>query len=179
MESILKILETRFKNNMHRHPNVSWDIVVKMIEKDPSKIESLSNMEKTGGEPDVIFYDPDHAKLIFMDCSKETPKGRRSLCYDNDALIGRKKFPPKDSALNLSETMGVELLNQEDYLYLQTLEPVDLKTSSWILTPKEIRELGGALFCDNRYNKVFTYHNGADSYYEARGFRTKLVFVER
>lgn len=173
-QEIIKILQIRFEQNMNRHKGIKWVEVQTKLEADPGKLWSLNEMEVTGGEPDVVSYDKKSDEYIFYDCSAESPKGRRSLCYDEDALESRKQHKPKDSALNMAAYMGIELLNEEQYRYLQTLGEFDLKTSSWIVTPGNIRELGGALFCDRRYNTVFTYHNGAESYYAARGFRASL-----
>lgn len=173
-QEIIKILQIRFEQNMNRHKGIKWVEVQTKLEADPGKLWSLNEMEVTGGEPDVVSYDKESGEYIFYDCSAESPKGRRSLCYDEDALESRKQHKPKDSALNMTAYMGIELLNEEQYRYLQTFGEFDLKTSSWIVTPGNIRELGGALFCDRRYNTVFTYHNGAESYYAARGFRASL-----
>jgi len=159
---------------MDRLLGLKWENVQAKLEANPKKLWSLSQMEATGGEPDVVAYDKVTDTYVFFDCSPESPKGRRSLCYDEKALISRKEFKPKDSATNLAKTMGVELLNEEEYRYLQTLGKFDLKTSSWIETPVEIRKLGGAVYQDRRYNHVFLYHNGAESYYAVRGFRTSL-----
>lgn len=171
---VLNILKDRFEKNMQRHSGLLWIDVYKKLENNESKLNSLKQMEETGGEPDVIGYDKDKDEFIFLDCSKETPGGRRSICYDNEALISRKKFPPKDSSVGLANKMGIELLSVDDYHKLQELGEFDLKTSSWVATPDKIRKLGGALFCDRRYDTIFTYHNGADSYYSSRGFRGKL-----
>lgn len=171
---VLNILKDRFEKNMQRHSGLLWIDVYKKLENNESKLNSLKQMEETGGEPDVIGYDKDKDEFIFLDCSKETPRGRRSICYDNEALISRKKFPPKDSSVGLANKMGIELLSVDDYHKLQELGEFDLKTSSWVATPDKIRKLGGALFCDRRYDTIFTYHNGADSYYSSRGFRGKL-----
>ncbi|MDL2311125.1 DUF4256 domain-containing protein, partial [Peptostreptococcaceae bacterium OttesenSCG-928-C18] len=169
------ILEMRFKENMHRHEGVKWENVVEKLQDNPSKLWSLNEMEFSGGEPDVVEWDFELNEYIFYDCSKETPKGRVSLCYDDEALELRKKNKPSGSALGLAKTMGIEILSEEEYKKLQEVEEVDLKTSSWIKTPDDIRKLKGALFCDRRYNHVFVYHNGADSYYSSRGFRGKVV----
>lgn len=171
-EEILNILKIRFEKNMNRHKDLNWkDIYNKLIE-NKNKLEILIKMEETGGEPDIVSYD--NGEYVFYDCSKETPSGRRSICYDDEALKSRDKFPPENSAIEMAKGIGIELLTEEEYRYLQTLVEVDLKTSSWVKTPSEIRELGGAIFCDRRYNNVFTYHNGADSYYSVRGFRGSL-----
>lgn len=169
-ESLLETLEERFKGNMHRHPTLKWEVLLEKLEEAPDKLWSVNEMERTGGEPDVVGD-----SYVFMDCSKESPKGRRSLCYDRSALEARKKNPPKNDIKTMASEMGVELLTEEEYRMLQTIEEFDLKTSTWIETPAKIRDLGGALFCDRRYDTVFTYHNGADSYYASRGFRAKLV----
>lgn len=171
---LLGILETRFEKNMPRHKGLKWADVQARLEKQPEKLWSLQQMEDTGGEPDVISYDKKTGEFTFCDCSAESPKGRRSLCYDAAALASRKEHKPADSALNLAEEMGIELLNEEEYRVLQQLGNFDLKTSSWLLTPQAIRERGGAIFGDRRYDTVFIYHNGAESYYAARGFRGSL-----
>lgn len=169
MENILK---ERFEKNMQRHPNIKWeDVEVKLT---PEKLNLLKGMEDTGGEPDVVKYDRETNEYIFFDCSVESPIGRRNVCYDHIALEARKKFKPGDSALNMAKTMGIEMLNEGEYMYLQTLGEFDKKTSTWLLTPDEIRKWGGAIFADRRYNHVFIYHNGADSYYASRGFRGSL-----
>lgn len=170
-EALINTLQKRFENNMHRHENIEWPKVLEKLESNPEKFWSLYQMERTGGEPDVIGYDEHTDTLIFCDCCKETPKGRRSVCYDEEALESRKKNKPENSAMNMAEEMGIELLTEEQYRMLQQLETFDEKTSSWIKTPSDIREKGGALFCDFRYGHVFVYHNGADSYYSSRGFR--------
>lgn len=171
---LLQTLAERFKENMDRHQGLKWENVQAKLEANPKKLWSLSQMEATGGEPDVVAYDKKTDTYIFFDCSPESPKGRRSLCYDEKALNSRKEHKPKDSATNLAKNMGVELLNEEEYRYLQSLGEFDLKTSSWIETPEEIRKHGGAVYQDRRYNHVFLYHNGAESYYAVRGFRTSL-----
>lgn len=170
-EELLKVLKTRFEKNMHRHKGIAWEKVQANLEVNPQKLAALDEMELTEGEPDVVGVDKKTGEFIFFDCSAESPKGRRSLCYDDAALHSRKEHKPKNSALQMAAEMGVEILTEEQYKYLQTLGEFDLKTSSWIATPPEIRKLGGALFCDRRYNTIFTYHNGAESYYAARGFR--------
>ncbi len=173
--SLLAILETRFEKNTHRHPSISWENVKKKIEQShESKQKSLILMEETGGEVDVVSYDAKTDTYTFMDCAKESPIGRRSLCYDRAALDARKENKPKSSVEDMLQNLEIELLNEEEYRKLQKLEEFDLKTSSWIQTPENIRKLGGALFCDRRYDTVFTYHNGADSYYAARGWRGKI-----
>jgi len=174
IDELVRILKNRFEENMHRHPDISWEKVYEKISNNSSKILSLDAMEKTGGEPDVVAFDADTNEYIFFDCSQESPIGRRKLCYDREALESRKKFKPENSAIDMANEMGIEILNEEEYKYLQTLGQFDLKTSSWIKTPIEIRKLGGAIFGDRRYNNVFIYHNGADSYYGNRGFRGLL-----
>ncbi|EKJ86370.1 uncharacterized protein DUF4256 [Leptospira meyeri] len=173
-EDLIKILKERFETNMSRHQNLMWTEIQKKIEKNSQKLWSLFEMERTGGEPDVIKYDQKSNGYLFCDCSKETPKDRRSLCYDRKALDSRKENKPKNSVIDLASTMGIELLTEEQYRYLQSLENFDTKTSSWIFTPTNIRDLGGALFADFRYGQVFIYHNGAESYYAARGFRGSI-----
>lgn len=173
-EQLLKTLKARFEKNMHRHRGLDWSSVQARLEAHPDKIWSLSEMERTGGEPDVIGYDSETGEYLFYDCSPESPSGRRSLCYDREAREARKEHKPQSSALEMAAAMGIELLTEEEYRKLQELGEFDTKTSSWVMTPPEIRALGGALFCDRRYNHVFTYHNGAESYYAARGFRGKL-----
>ncbi len=171
---LLKILKDRFEKNMNRHKGIEWATVYSKLTADPEKLWSLNEMESTGGEPDVVDYDKKTREYIFYDCSAESPKDRRSLCYDRKALDARKEHKPKDTAMDMAAAMGIELLSEEQYRGLQRLGNFDLKTSSWIATPPDIRELGGAIFCDRRYNTVFVYHNGADSYYAARGFRGSL-----
>jgi hypothetical protein len=173
-EELLKTLKARFEKNMNRHKGLDWAKVQARLEANPQKLRSLNEMETTGGEPDVVGHDKKSGEYIFYDCSAESPKGRRSICYDHEALEARKENKPKDSAVNMAATMGIELLTEEQYRELQKLGNFDLKTSSWVKTPPEIRKLGGALFCDRRYNQVFLYHNGADSYYAARAFRGSL-----
>jgi len=173
-EELLKMLKDRFENNMNRHKGLVWDKVQSKLEANPDKLWSLCEMERTGGEPDVTGYDKKTGEFIFCDCSAESPAGRRSLCYDRDALNSRKEHKPKNSAIDLASEIGIEILTEEQYRELQKLGEFDLKTSSWIQTPPEIRELGGAVFCDRRYNTVFLYHNGAESYYAARGFRGSI-----
>jgi hypothetical protein len=169
-EKLLKVLKTRFEKNMNRHEGLDWDKIQAKLEKNPGKIWSLNEMEETEGEPDVVDYDKKTDEYIFFDCSPESPK-RRSLCYDYQAWESRKANKPENNAIDKASEMGIELLTEEQYRQLQQLGKFDLKTSSWIKTPANIRELGGAIFCDRRYNTVFLYHNGADSYYAARGFR--------
>ncbi len=171
---LLQVLETRFEENRERHPGIDWQEVQARLEADPGKCWSLNEMERTGGEPDVIDQDQASGQFIFCDCSQESPQGRRGLCYDQAAMESRKKNKPKGSALGLAAAMGIELLTEDQYRKLQELGNFDTKTSSWVITPEEIRDLGGALFCDHRYDHVFTYHNGAESYYAARGFRGTL-----
>ncbi len=173
-EHLLFSLKTRFEGNTHRHKGISWDRVEEKLHKNPEKLWSLYQMEQTEGEPDVILYDASRDAFCFCDCSKESPKGRRSLCYDLEAWKSRKQNKPSSSAWEEADKMGVALLSEEEYNFLQTLEIVDTKTSSWLKTPKEMRQLGGALFGDYRFGRVFFYHNGADSYYSARGFRAVL-----
>ena len=173
-EELIAILKTRFKTNMYRHKATEWDSVLAKLNANPSKLWSLHEMERTGGEPDIVDYDSTTNEYIFYDCSTESPKGRRSICYDRDALDKRKENKPQDDAVNMAAEMGVEILNEQQYRELQQLGDFDLKTSSWIQTPNDIRTLGGALFADRRYNTVFVYHNGAESYYAARGFRGLL-----
>lgn len=170
-KELLKVLQNRFEKNMKRHKGIDWTKVQAKLEKSPDKLWSLEEMEITGGEPDVIGFDKKTNEFIFCDCSEETPKGRRSMCYDRAALNSRKEHKPKNSAIDLADEIGIEILNEEQYRELQKLGEFDLKTSSWIQTPAEIRKLGGALFCDRRFNTVFVYHNGAESYYAVRGFR--------
>lgn len=171
---ILEVLEARFEKNIQRHKAIEWTKVQAKLEANPEKLWSLDEMERTEGEPDVIGYDKKTDEYIFFDCSPESPKGRRSLCYDHEALEKRKENKPADSAINKAQEMGIEILNEMQYKELQKLGNFDAKTSSWIETPSDIRKLGGAVFCDFRYNTVFVYHNGADSYYAARGFRGSL-----
>ncbi|ULT40980.1 DUF4256 domain-containing protein [Niabella defluvii] len=167
-------MKNRFNKHKSRHKGIDWEKVQARLEANPSKLWSLNEMEITEGEPDVVGYDKKTGEYIFFDCSAESPKGRRSICYDGDALASRKEHKPKDSALGMAEDMGIEILSEEQYRELQQLGAFDLKTSSWILTPAPVRKLGGALFCDRRYDTVFLYHNGAESYYAARGFRGSL-----
>ena len=171
---LLEELKTRFEKNMNRHKGLEWAGVQAKLEADPEKLWSLSEMERTGGEPDVIGFDKKTGEYIFYDCSAESPKGRRSYCYDGAAWDSRKQHKPENAAVDAAADMGIELLTEEQYRELQTLGEFDLKTSSWVLTPAEVRDLGGAIFCDRRFGRVFTYHNGAESYYAARGFRGVL-----
>lgn len=174
MEALLVILKTRFEKNMKRHKSLEWTAIQAKLQADTNKLWSLNEMERTGGEPDVVGYDKKSGEFIFYDCSAESPKDRRSFCYDREALNARKENKPKNSALDMAAEMGIELLTEEQYRALQQLGNFDQKTSSWIQTPATIRKLGGAIFCDRRYDTVFVYHNGADSYYAARGFRGML-----
>ncbi len=173
-EKLLIILKDRFEKNMIRHKNLSWAKIQARLEAHDEKLCSLYEMEKTGGEPDVVVYDKKTDEYAFYDCSPESPKGRRSICYDREALESRKNYKPENNCIDMSAAMGIELLTQDQYFELQELGPFDLKTSSWLRTPPDIRALGGAIFGDFRYGKVFIYHNGADSYYAARGFRGSL-----
>lgn len=173
-DDLLKILKSRFEKNMSRHKDIQWDKVQARLEAEPKKLASLDEMETTGGEPDVVGFDKQTGEYIFYDCSVETPKGRRSTCYDREGLESRKEHKPENNALDMAGAMGIELLTEEQYRELQTLGEFDLKTSSWIQTPAAIRKLGGALFADRRYDCVFVYHNGAQSYYAVRGFRGSL-----
>ncbi len=174
VEELLEILKNRFEDNMVRHEDVQWEKVQEKLVANPEKLWSLNEMEVTGGEPDVVGYDKETDEYIFYDCSAESPSGRRSVCYDHEALEKRKKNKPENSAINMATDMGIEILTEEQYRELQKLGNFDLKTSSWVKTPDNIRKLGGAIFCDRRYDTVFMYHNGADSYYAARGFRGSL-----
>ncbi len=173
-EEILGTLKARFEKNMNRHKNLEWTKVHGKLEADAAKLWSLYEMERTGGDPDVVGHDKKTGEYIFYDCSAESPKHRRSICYDREALDSRKEHKPANSAIDMAAAMGIELLTEEQYRELQKLGAFDTKTSSWVKTPAEIRKLGGALFCDRRYNTVFLYHNGAESYYAARGFRGEL-----
>ena len=173
-EELLKILMARFEKNMNHHKGVEWVKVQGKLEANPEKLWSLNEMERTGGEPDVVGHDQKTGEYLFYDCSAESPKGRRSICYDREALELRKEYKPANSAVGMAAEMGIELLTEEQYRELQQLGKFDLKTSSWIKTPGEIRKLGGGIFCDRRYDTVFIYHNGAESYYAARGFRGSL-----
>ena len=173
-DELLGILKARFEKNVNRHKGIEWNQVQAKLEANPEKIWSLNEMEKTGGEPDVTGYDKKTGEYIFYDCSAESPKDRRSFCYDRKALESRKKHKPQNSAMDMAAAMGIEILTEEQYRELQQLGMFDTKTSSWVKTPDSIRKLGGAIFCDRRYDHVFTYHNGAESYYAARGFRAVL-----
>ena len=174
-EEILGALKARFEKNMKRHAGMDWSKVQARLEAQPEKLWSLNEMEASGGEPDVIGYDEQAGEFIFADCSVETPEGRRNLCYDREALDSRKEAKPADCAVDMATAMGIELLTEDEYRGLQKLGEFDLKTSSWLKTPAEIRKLGGAIFGDRRYNAVFVYHNGASSYYGVRGFRGSLM----
>jgi len=173
-EELIRTLKVRFEKNMNRHPGLEWANMQAKLETSSEKLWSLHEMERTGGEPDVVGHDKKTGEYIFQDCSAESPKGRRSICYDREALDSRKEHKPENNAMELAASMGIELLTEEQYRELQLLGNFDTKTSSWVKTPVEIRKLGGALFCDRRYNQVFVYHNGADSYYGVRGFRGSL-----
>ena len=173
-DELLKTLKARFEKNMKRHKGLEWTKVQAKLEANAEKLWSLNEMERTGGEPDVVGHDKKTGEYVFYDCSAESPKGRRSVCYDREALEARKEHKPKDSAIEMAAAMGVELLTEEEYRELQQLGEFDTKTSSWVKTPSDIRKLGGALFCDRRYDNVFVYHNGAESYYGARAFRGSL-----
>jgi hypothetical protein len=170
-ETLLQTLKTRFEKNRHRHQGITWADVQARLDSRPQALQSLQEMEATGGEPDVVGSAPDSGRFVFCDCSPESPAGRRSTCYDAQARTSRKEHAPESSAVEMAAAMGVELLTEEQYRHLQTLGEFDTKTSSWISTPADVRALGGALFCDRRYGRVFVYHNGAQSYYAARGFR--------
>jgi hypothetical protein len=173
-EELLGVLKARFEKNMNRHKDLEWAKVQAKLEANTEKLWSLSEMERTGGEPDVVGHDKITGEYIFYDCSTESPKDRRNVCYDREALESRKEFKPKNTAIDMAADMGVEILTEEQYQELQKLGNFDMKTSSWLRTPSEIRKLGGAIFADRRYDHVFVYHNGADSYYGVRGFRASL-----
>jgi len=173
-KELLGALKVRFEKSMHRHKGLEWARVQAKLEGNAEKLWSLYEMERTGGEPDVVGHDKKTGEYIFYDCSAESPKGRRSLCYDRDALESRKEFKPKGTAMDMAAAMGIEILTEEQYRELQKLGNFDTKTSSWVKTPSDIRKLGGALFCDRRFDTVFVYHNGAESYYSARAFRGSL-----
>jgi hypothetical protein len=170
-DTLLKTLQARFEKHTNRHKGLDWAKVMARLAANADKLWSLNQMENTGGEPDVVGFDKKSGEYIFYDCSEESPKERRSLCYDREALVSRKENKPKNSAIEMATAIGIEILNEEQYRELQKLGKFDLKTSSWILTPNDIRKLGGAIFCDRRYETIFVYHNGAESYYAARGFR--------
>jgi hypothetical protein len=173
-EELIRTLKSRFEKNMNRHKGLDWAKILLKLEADTQKLWSLNEMEKTGGEPDVVGLDLKTDEYIFYDCSAESPKGRRSICYDREALESRKEFKPQNNAVDLAAEIGIDLLTEEQYRELQQVGEFDTKTSSWVKTPSEIRKLGGAIFCDRRYNHVFVYHNGAESYYSGRGFRGSL-----
>ncbi len=173
-EELIKTLKVRFEKNKSRHTGLEWANVQSKLEANTAKLWSLAEMERTGGEPDIIGYDSTTDEYLFYDCSAESPKGRRSFCYDREALESRKEYKPENNAIDMATAMGIELLTEEQYRELQTLDKFDTKTSSWVKTPAGIRKLGGAIFCDRRYDHVFTYHNGAESYYAVRGFRGLL-----
>jgi hypothetical protein len=173
-EELLRALKARFEKNMSRHKGLEWDKVQAKLEANAEKLWSLNEMERSGGEPDVVGHDKKTGEYIFYDCSADSPKGRRSVCYDGEALESRKEHKPKDSAVGMAAAMGIELLTEEQYRELQKLGDFDTKTSSWVKTPSAVRKLGGALFCDRRFNTVFVYHNGAESYYAGRAFRGLL-----
>lgn len=173
-ETLIGILRTRFEKNANRHKGMKWTDIQAKLEANPEKLWSLDEMEETGGEPDVVGFDKKTGEYIFYDCAPESPKGRRSICFDPQALESRKEHKPKDSAIAMANAMGIEILTEEQYRELQKLGEFDIKTSSWVQTPADIRKRGGALFCDRRYDTVFLYHNGAESYYAARGFRGSL-----
>jgi hypothetical protein len=170
-EKLVGILKTRFEKNMQRHKGIAWANVIARLQAVPEKLWSLNEMEDTGGEPDVVGFDKKTGEFIFFDCSAESPKGRASVCFDREGWESRKEHRPKDTAMDMAAAMGIEMLTEEQYRELQKLGEFDLKTSSWVKTPADIRKLGGALFCDRRFGHVFVYHNGAQSYYSARGFR--------
>jgi len=173
-QDLLEVLKKRFESNMSRHEGIDWAKVEKRVEGDEAKLRSLHEMESTGGEPDVVWRGAKAGSFVFVDCAAQSPKGRRSVCYDDEALASRKEHKPKASALGMAAEMGVEILTEDQYRKLQTLGEFDTTTSSWVATPPDIRARGGALFCDRRYGHVFLYHNGAESYYAARGFRAAL-----
>ncbi len=169
------ILKDRFETHVNRHKGIKWELVLKKLKSNPEKVNTLLKMEESGGEPDVVLYDKKQNTITFFDCSLESPLGRRSFCYDKEALLSRKEHKPKNNAIDFANHMGAKILNESEYRYLQSLGEFDRKTSSWIETPSNIRKLGGALFCDFRYGTVFVYHNGAESYYAVRGFRCSLT----
>jgi hypothetical protein len=173
-EEIIRTLKARFEKNMNLHKGLEWDKIQAKLETNTEKLWSLNEMEITGGEPNVIFYDEKAGEYIFYDCSAESPKGRRSVCYDREALESRKQHKPQNSAMDMAVDMGIEILTEEEYRELQKMGNFDTKTSSWVKTPDNIRKLGGAIFCDRRYDTIFVYHNGAESYYASRGFRGSL-----
>jgi hypothetical protein len=173
-DELLRVLKARFEQNMHRHKGIAWADVEARLANNPDSLKSLRAMESTGGEPDLIGQDEKTGQVVFCDCSTQSPSGRRSVCYDREALDSRKNHKPQNSAVEMAAAMGIDLLTEKEYRELQQLDEFDTKTSSWVDTPSDIRSLGGALFCDRRYDKVFVYHNGAESYYAARGFRGLL-----
>ena len=173
-DELLSVLKDRFENNMNRHKGIEWKKVEAKLEANPESYWVLDEMERTGGEPDVVDFDKKTGEFVFYDCAGESPKGRRSVCYDHEALESRKEYKPANSAINMATDMGIEVLTEEQYRELQQFGKFDTKTSSWVLTPSAIRKLGGAVFCDRRYDTLFLYHNGAESYYAARGFRGAL-----
>ena len=175
LDTLLTTLRKRFEENPQRHPDLSWNSVEKKLRKNPAALKTLYWMEESGGQPDMVVLEDETKSYRFVDCSPESPKGRRSVCYDQAALEARKKHKPDNSAQAMCDEMGVEMLTEAQYRRLQEIGEFDLKTSSWVFTPKEVRDLGGALFCDRRFNKVFLYHNGAESYYAARGFRASVL----
>ncbi|SFP34404.1 DUF4256 domain-containing protein [Salibacterium halotolerans] len=174
-EELPAVLQHRFEKHMHRHEGLDWKEIEAKLQGNPAKLESLHQMEQTGGEPDVVWYDEKEGGYVFVDCAAESPAGRRSVCYDRKALESRKKYKPENSAVDMAEEMGIDILTEEAYRALQQIGEFDLKTSSWVQTPADIRERGGALFCDRRFGHVFVYHSGAESYYGARGFRGSLI----
>ncbi len=174
IEVLLSTIKDRFQENMGRHKDISWNEVEERLKEQHDKLWSLNEMELTGGEPDVVGKDEETGEVIFFDCSVESPKGRRKVCYDREALESRKKYKPENSAMDMAEMMGIELLTEEEYTFLQHFGPFDTATSSWLKTPVDVRDLGGAIFGDHRFGRTFIYHNGAESYYSARGFRGKL-----
>ncbi len=173
-EELLKTLRARFEKNMNRHKDLEWAKVQAKLEANTEKLWSLNEMERSGGEPDVVRYDKETGEIVFFDCSAESPKDRRNICYDHEALESRKEFKPENTAMDMADAMGIKILTEEQYRELQQLGNFDTKTSSWLITPPEIRKLGGAIFADRRYDHVFVYHNGASSYYGVRGFRGAL-----
>ena len=172
--ALMAVLKNRFEQHAYRHRGIQWESVAERLQANPDKLASLQEMENTGGEPDVVGVEAKTGAFLFFDCAAESPKGRRSVCYDREAQLSRKEFAPENNAMDMAKAMGVELLTEAEYRYLQQLEPVDAKTSSWLKTPEAIRKLGGAIFGDYRYQQVFVYHNGVQSYYAARGFRACL-----
>lgn len=175
IDVIINTVRTRFMENMGRHKGIEWEEVEKRFKDQPEKLWSLNEMELSGGEPDVVGKDESSGDIIFIDCSAESPKGRRSVCYDREALESRKKYKPENSAMDMAKAMGIEILSEKEYEFLQYFGPFDTSTSSWLKTPSDVRELGGAIFGDHRFGRTFIYHNGAESYYASRGFRGKLT----